>query len=273
MVMLSCEREGVREGAAVPLTLLFICVVVHTLHHHLQTNRMTTIVSLIGAPGSGKGTYGSMLVSRMKNCIFLSVGDVLREYSKQNETMSKTLQSGDLVDDGFVNDAVLQRLAELSSSTPRDERVFILDGFPRNQAQTSLLSKWPHELQQMTALHFDVPDDICITKLLGRRKCTICNGSFNINGVDASGFFMPPILPSDGSCPTKCNREIDWIKRDDDTEETIRNRMKIYHEQTEPVLRYWFDRNKLLTFVPFNGVSDIGAISDEVGKALREQFK
>ncbi|KAL3789593.1 hypothetical protein ACHAWO_009156 [Cyclotella atomus] len=238
-----------------------------------MTNRLTTIISLIGAPGSGKGTYGSMLASRMNRCTFLSVGDVLREYSEQSESMSKTLQSGDLVDDTFVNDAVLQRLVQLSSQTSQDGRILILDGFPRNQAQTVLLSKWPRELQKIMALHFDVPDDICITKLLGRRKCTICNGSFNINGVDANGFYMPPILPSDGSCPTKCNREIDWKRRDDDTEETIRNRMNIYHEQTEPVLEYWLNRNSLLTFVPFNGVDDIDVISDKVGNALRGQFK
>ena len=198
----------------------------------------TTIISLIGAPGSGKGTYGSMLAARMKNCTFLSVGDILREQSKKNTSMSKTLQSGALVDDGFVNDAILQHLQQLSIQLTHDENVLILDGFPRNRSQTELLSRWPNEFQQMMALHFDVPYDICITKLLGRRKCTICNRSFNVNGVDTNGFFMPPILPEDGSCQVKCNQETDWEKRDDDTEETIRKRMNVYHEQTEPVLKY-----------------------------------
>lgn len=249
--------------------------VVDVLHflplHPIMTHQFrTTIISLLGAPGSGKGTYGSMLASRMK-CPFLSVGDVLREYSKQNPSMSKAMQSGALVDDEFVNDTLLQRLKYISSQTACDDNVLIIDGFPRNRSQTTLLSKWPSELQQMIALHFDVPDDICITKLLGRRKCSICNGSFNVNGVDANGFFMPPILPPEGSCQAKCNHETDWKKRDDDTEETIRKRMNVYHEQTKPVLKYWSELNKLLTFVPHKGVSDIDVIFDRVNDAIRYQ--
>ena len=203
----------------------------------------TTIISLIGAPGSGKGTYGSMIASRIQNCTFLSVGDVLREQSLHNTSMKQVLQSGDLVDDGLVSDAVLKHLQQ---HTAHENNIVILDGFPRCQAQTQILSTWPKNLQHMMALHFDVPDDICITKLLGRRKCTICNGSYNVNGVHTNGFNMPPILPDVGSCQRKCNRESDWEKRYDDTEETIRKRMNVYHAQTEPVLKYWLEQDKLL---------------------------
>lgn len=189
---------------------------------------------------------------------------ILREHSEQNVTMKQTLKEGVLVDDKFVNDAIVQRLQQLSHS------VIILDGYPRNKAQTKMIIKWPTELQQIMALHFDVPDDICITKLLGRRKCSICNGSFNVNGVDANGFCMPPIFPVNGSCLVKCDQEKDWKKRDDDTEETIRKRMTVYHEQTEPVLKYWSEKDKLLTFVPYNGVSDIDAIFNRVDSVLRE---
>ena len=227
----------------------------------------TTLISLIGAPGSGKGTYGSMMASRIHNCTLLSVGDVLREHSVHNTSMKQVLQSGTLVDDGLVSDAVLQHLRK---HTAQENSIIILDGFPRNQEQTQILSTWPKKLQHMMALHFDVPDDVCITKLLGRRKCSICKGSYNVNGVHTNGFNMPPILPNVGSCQRKCNRESNWEKRDDDTEETIRKRMNVYHEQTEPVLKYWLEQGKLVRFVPYNGVCDIDAICDKVKIALHD---
>lgn len=166
-------------------------------------------------------------------------------------------------------DVILQRLQGL---TAYKNHVVILDGFPRNNEQTKILSMWPDELQKMIALHFDVPDEICVTKLLGRRKCSICNKSFNVNGIDRYGFHMPPLLPIDGSCPVKCNQVTDWKKRDDDSEETIRKRMNIYHDQTESVLKYWLEKDKLTTFVPYNGVSDINAIYNKVQFVLRDQF-
>jgi adenylate kinase len=225
----------------------------------------TSIISLIGAPGSGKGTYGSMLASRIQNSTFLSVGDILREQSELKET----LRSGSLVDDSFVNEAIMQQLKQISNQAASAKSVVLLDGFPRNEAQASLLSKWPSELQNIQALHFSVPDDICITKLLGRRKCIICKGSFNVNDVDANGFYMPPLLPADGSCPVQCNMDTDWQKRDDDTEGTIRARMEVYHKQTKPVLKYWSELGKLHTFVPYNGVEDIDEMIITVDKMLR----
>jgi len=238
-----------------------------------MASRLTTaIISLIGAPGSGKGTYGSMLASRIRNSTFLSVGDILREHSEQNanstigRAMRETLRSGALADLSFVSDAVLERLKRISHRNS----VVILDGFPRNQEQAEILSKWPDELQQIAALHFDVPDEICITKLLGRRKCSICKGSFNVHGVDVNGFYMPPILPSYESCPKQCDQETDWKKREDDTEETIRNRMRVYHEQTEPVLRFWSERDRLHTFVPYKGVKDIEEMVNVVDNILSE---
>lgn len=238
----------------------------------MATPLTTTIISLIGAPGSGKGTYGSMLAARIRNSTFLSVGDILREHSEQNanstigRAMKETLRSGALADSSFANEAVLERLKRISHRNS----VVILDGFPRNQEQAERLSKWPHQFQQIAALHFDVPDQICITKLLGRRKCSICKESFNVNGVDVDGFYMPPILPSYESCPKPCNQETDWKKREDDTEETIRKRMIVYHEQTEPVLRVWSERDRLYTFVPYKGVKDIDEMVNMVDKILTD---
>jgi len=240
----------------------------------------TAIISLIGAPGSGKGTYGALLASRFLNASFLSVGDILHENSAKNEQLGAVLRSGALVDDALVNNAVIQTLEDRSrtkekssdsklSNVGRD--VIILDGFPRNYAQASLLAKWPDSLKPSLALQFDVPDEICITKLMGRRKCSICNGSFNINGVDTNGFDMPPILPEAGTCKVKCNRDTDWEKRDDDTAATIKFRMNIYHNETKPVLQYWEEREQLLRFVPYSGVKEMDKLVSLVGKYFNDE--
>ena len=236
-----------------------------------------TIISLIGPPGSGKGTYGAMLAARFLNGAFLSVGDILRQNATQNTALNQILLSGTLADDAFVGDAVLQRmktivndktLSMMKSHEYHGKPVVVLDGFPRNHAQTLVLSNWPIEARPSLAIQFDVPDDICITKLLGRRKCSLCSGSFNINGVDTGGFVMPPILPAKDVCQTKCNWDVDWRKRDDDTAETIRKRMEVYHEKTEPVLNYWRDRDELIRFVPFNGVKDMGKLESLLLKRI-----
>ncbi|KAL7542661.1 hypothetical protein ACHAXR_012107 [Thalassiosira sp. AJA248-18] len=226
----------------------------------------TSIISLIGAPGSGKGTYGALLASRF-NASFASVGDMLRGSMKSNEHLATVLRSGALVDDALVNDAVIQSLENMDNS---GKDFVILDGFPRNHAQASLLEKWPVHLKPSLAIQFDIPDDVCVTKLLGRRKCSICNRSFNINGVDTDGFDMPPILPKAGACKVKCNWETDWEKRDDDTADTIKMRMGIYHKETKPVLTYWEQKNRLLRFVPFKGVKDMDKLESLVENRINE---
>mmetsp|Transcript_34293 Transcript_34293/g.82923 ORF Transcript_34293/g.82923 Transcript_34293/m.82923 type:complete len:243 (+) Transcript_34293:123-851(+) len=231
----------------------------------------SSIISLIGPPGSGKGTYGALLASRFLGASFLSVGDILRESSAKNETLSSVMKSGSLVDDLLVNDAVIQSLENRVCTKLKNgagKNVVILDGFPRNYAQASLLAKWPVGLRPSLAVQFDVPDDICITKLLGRRKCSICNDSLNVNGVDIGGFDMPPILPEAGTCKVTCNPGVDWEKRDDDTADTIQVRMNIYHDETKPVLKYWEERGQLLRFVPFKGVKDM----DELESLVESRF-
>lgn len=225
---------------------------------------MASIISLIGAPGSGKGTYGSLLASRILKASFLSVGDILREQSDENEHLSSVMLSGALVEDDLVTELVIQSLENKRTG----KNLIILDGFPRNSTQTNLLEKWPTHLQPSLALHIDVPDHICSIKILGRRKCNICNKSWNINGVDTDGFNMPPMLPGKGTCTCKveCNSDLHWEKRDDDTEETIRQRFQVYHNETKPVLQYWQKKGQLLRFVPYNGVQDI----DKLEKLVKQ---
>lgn len=226
------------------------------------------IISLIGAPGSGKGTYGLLLATRFRNSTFLSVGDILRTSAKHDHAMKEVLVSGSLADDTMVGDSVLGHL-EKTDVSATNSNLILLDGFPRNKVQTTIQSKWPSHLQPKLALQFDIPDSISITKLLGRRKCSICGVGFNINGVDTDGFIMPPILPKEGDCKVCCNWETDWEKRDDDTAETIQKRMNVYHTETEPVLKYWRERDRLLRFVPYNGVKDMDMLVEVLETRLK----
>ena len=240
----------------------------------MASQAKTILVSLIGKPGSGKGTYGALLASRYKNLTFLSVGDVLRHNAKRNETLRRVLTSGKLVDDTIVNEAVIESLQEgnlqqLKTQSGNDNTAktlndgrehVILDGFPRTDAQTKLLSEWPSTLEPALAIYFDVPDDIVITKLLGRRKCAICGGNFNVNGVDQNGWDMPPLLPSN-DCKEKCDWDVHWEKRNDDTADIIKERMQVFREETEPVLESWSNNNRLLTFVPYKGVKEMDRLA------------
>ena len=112
---------------------------------------MTSIISLIGPPGSGKGTYGAMLASHLLNASFLSVGDVLREQAVTNEKLSTIMKTGELVDDGIVNEAVIHSLNNRS-----DKNVILLDGYPRNKTQIQLLQTWPPELRPSFAFALQI---------------------------------------------------------------------------------------------------------------------
>lgn len=221
-----------------------------------------------------KGTYGALLASRLLNASFVSVGDILRETSSRDKHIATILNSGALVDDVLVNGAVLQCLTDRIQANKNYH--VILDGYPRTYRQASLLDKWPSELCPILAVQLDVPQHICIKKILGRRKCTLCNKSLNVNGVlDELGFDMPPMQPDDEAAECRimnCNPDIHWKKRDDDTTDTIQVRMDVYHRETEPVLQYWEEKGKLLRFVPYKGVKEmdnlISLIETRIGKNI-----
>jgi adenylate kinase len=194
----------------------------------------------------------------------VSVGDVLRENAPGNERLTSVLRSGALVDDDIVNDAVMQSMQDRA----REKDVVILDGYPRTAQQSSLIARWPIGLRPLFALQFDVPYAVCTIKLSGRRTCSICNKGINVNGVDTLGFNLPPMVPEAGSCKVNCNPEEDWDKREDDTTDTIKLRMEIYHRETTPVLKYWKERGQLLRYVPYNGVKDIDVLKSLVEARL-----
>ena len=185
---------------------------------------------LIGPPGSGKGTQAKYLID---NFLIpqISTGDMLRE-NVQNKTSlgkeaQKFMKSGELVPDSVILDMMKKRLAEQDCRNG-----YILDGFPRTIAQAEgldfLLDNLNQKLDQVVVM--DVPDNLIITRLSNRRSCKECGQVYNL-------IFEPP--KNAGKC-NNCNNEL--YLREDDNPVTIQQRLNVYHEQTEPVIKYYSDQ-------------------------------
>ncbi len=190
---------------------------------------------------------------------------------------------GKLADDSLVTKALLLHLQELELSqkgTHQSRFGFILDGFPRttNQAKKLLTQQkkiaknqhdslttleWPERFKLSFAVNIEVPDHICIDKMKGRRKCLRCNESFNLSNIDTEGFFMPPKLPTPYPCK-KCDMDLDWFKRSDDTDEIFVRRMKEFHEQSTAVNQIFREQGKLVDFIPFRGIQDMPVLEEIV---------
>ena len=215
-------------------------------------------LSLIGPPGSGKGSYGKHFSRSLQLPIF-AVSDLIRQFRPDID-----LSSGKLVDDETVSETVLQGL----QNSPQEG--YILDGFPRTLKQASIMEEtWPSSFQVQAAIKLAVPDTVCETKLLGRRICNKCDENYNVNAVHWHGWDLPPYLPK-RQCVPQCDPNKDWITRKDDTPEVVKHRLKVYHENMDPILDYFEAQNRLLKLQPFHGFDDLPALVDTVQKWLKE---
>ena len=187
---------------------------------------------LLGAPGSGKGTQAALLKER-HGCAHVSTGDIFRKNLKEETPLGLLARSymdkGALVPDEVVLKMVSERLLE-----PDMEAGFLLDGFPRTLAQAEFLDRFleDRQLSLDAVLLFDVQDEALVRRLSNRRTCRSCGAIFNLltleEGVRA--------------CPA-CKGEL--YQRDDDEESVIRNRLKVFHEQTQPLID-WYGAKGLL---------------------------
>lgn len=222
--------------------------------------RAKQIFSLIGPPGSGKGSYGRHLAEAL-NLSLVGVSSVLKELRPGLD-----LSSGALVDDAVVTDALQDYFHQSKhDSSPG----FLLDGFPRTSAQIDLTTeRWSPDLQLQAAIKLNVPDFVCEAKLLGRRTCTKCHGNFNVNGVDRDGWDLPPFLPprsgSDPNCSQATCADQYWVDRPDDTPEIIRDRLETYHHHMDPILNHFEELGRLLKLTPYHGYKDIDQMIQQV---------
>jgi adenylate kinase len=184
---------------------------------------------IFGAPGAGKGSYASRLQAKLSVDV-ISMGDILREIIKENSDLAKKVKSsmekGALVPDDVVVEVLKQHLSKISKG-----KGFILDGYPRTLDQAKKLDTiTPIDV----IMQLNVPDWIIIERLLSRRICKNCGAVYNMK------FLKPKV---EGVCD-KCGGPL--YQRSDDNPETVKNRLKVYQEQTIPLIAFYKEKK-----VPF----------------------
>jgi adenylate kinase len=205
---------------------------------------------LVGPPGAGKGTQAERLRDDF-GLPHISTGDILRaqvaEGTELGREAKRYMDAGELVPDEVIVGMITSRVDDVDA---RDG--FLLDGFPRNEAQADALGEALAGLDRRlsAALSIEVSDDDLVRRLAGRRVC-VKNPS-HIYHVD----FDPP--KHEGVCDQDGSR---LIQRDDDKEDTIRRRLEVYHAQTEPLIAY-YDRTGLLR--RFDGTRSADEVHDRI---------
>ena len=198
---------------------------------------------LMGAPGAGKGTQSSK-ISAKYNIPAVSTGDMLRAAVKAGTKLG--LSAKEYMDAGkLVPDEVVVGIIKDHLSTEACANGFILDGFPRTIPQAEALEKMGVKID--VVLSIEVPDDKIIARMSGRRVCQ-CGASYHVE------YIKPQV---DGVCD-KCGSQL-YI-RDDDREETVANRLKTYHAQTEPLKDFYAERGHLICVEGQEEVADTTAL-------------
>ena len=206
---------------------------------------------LLGAPGAGKGTQAEF-ISEKYNIPMVSTGNMIREALK-NETelglkAKSFMDAGQLVPDEVVIGIIKERLDGEDCKNG-----FILDGFPRTIPQAEALDKMGIELDKV--VNYEVPDEAIIARMGGRRVCGACGSSYHTE------FNRPQ---KDGVCD-KCGAEL--VQRKDDHPDTVKERLRVYHEQTEPLKDYYQSTGKLRMV---DGQNEIAAITQATFAALED---
>ena len=187
----------------------------------------------LGPPGAGKGTLSDPLM-KAEQLTHISTGDILRAEIKNGTELGKNakayMDQGKLVPDQIVADMVGKRLASEDCKGG-----FILDGFPRTVAQAELLEQVMKKIGMTldAAVLFDAPEDLLLKRLTARLTCRSCGASFN------KIFALPK---KEGVCDN-CGGEL--FQRSDDSLETAQNRLKVYREQTSPLIDYYIGKGLL----------------------------
>lgn len=211
-------------------------------------------IILMGPPGGGKGTQAKLLQAK-HGIVQLSTGDMLRAAVKAETAVGLeaklVMEVGHLVSDAIVIRIIANRLEESDCL-----KGFILDGFPRTIAQAKALDKLLVErgLFLDRVIEVRVPDKMLVQRIVGRFACAKCSTSYH-------DVFQP--LKNDGVCDS-CD-SVEFVRRKDDSEETVKSRLEAYHAQTAPLLPY-YDSKGLLKII--DGTMSIKEVMKELEKAL-----
>lgn len=210
------------------------------------------IVVLLGPPGVGKGTQGTRLANDT-GARHLSTGDLLREHRREGTQLGEKardyMDAGELVPD----DLILAMVREELEGAP--DRSVVFDGFPRTVPQAEGLADVLDDLGREVdrVVVFEADDETLVKRLSGRRSCPECGAVYNVH-------VNPP--ERGGRCD-RCGQEL--VHRNDDQPETVRNRLRVYEEQTEPLIRWYEERSD----APVRRIDGEQPV-DAVYEALRE---
>ena len=212
-------------------------------------------IIMLGAPGAGKGTQAKKIAAKYE-IPHISTGDIFRANIKNGTELGKKakeyMDQGLLVPDELTCDLVMDRIQQDDCKNG-----FILDGFPRTIPQAEALTAALEKIGQKMdyAIDVEVPDDNIINRMSGRRACVACGGTYHIK-------FNP--TKKEGICDA-CGGEL--ILRDDDKPETVKQRLTVYHDQTQPLIDY-YTKEGILKEV--DGTLDLQAVFAEIVKILEK---
>lgn len=217
-------------------------------------------IIMLGAPGTGKGTVGKLLSEKL-DVVHISSGEIFRSYIKKHDKLGKEIEKyvseGNLVPDELSIEIVKKRLEE-----PDVKNGAILDGFPRTKKQAVVLEDFLKEKGEKIdiAVELELSDEEIIDRIVKRRTCTNkhCREIYNLE-------FKPPM--QEGICD-KCGSRL--VQREDDNEETVKNRLKNYHEISDGLINFYKNKDVLYT-VKLNNHSE--KTSSDVAREIEEYLK
>ena len=210
-------------------------------------------IIMLGAPGAGKGTQAAQIAERF-GIPHISTGDIFRANLKQGTPLGmkakEYMDQGLLVPDDLTCDLVVDRIAQADA-----QNGYVLDGFPRTIPQAEALTKALASRGEKIdfAIDVEVPDENIINRMSGRRACAVCGATYHI-------VFNP--TKEDGICDS-CGGKL--ILRDDDKPETVEKRLRVYHDQTQPLIDYYTAAGVLREV---DGTQDIDKVFADIAEIL-----
>ena len=212
------------------------------------------IIVLLGAPGAGKGTQARKLVDKL-NLAHLSTGDVLREAVKEGSELGKQvkeiMEAGELVPDQLVSEIVYEKI-----SGDKVQQGVVLDGYPRTLNQAEFLEEVTSGKERVV-VNIRVDSEKLLQRLSGRRDCPNCGTIFNVH-------FSPPL--KEDSCDL-CGERL--VQRKDDRNEVAAERLRVYREETEPVIEFYSTRE---SYFEADGNQDVMDVFEEIIEGLRSDL-
>ena len=209
---------------------------------------------MLGAPGAGKGTQAKQIADKYA-IPHISTGDIFRANLKAGTELGKKakeyMDQGLLVPDELTCDLVMDRIGQDDCKNG-----FVLDGFPRTIPQAEALDAALTKINQKMdyAIDVDVPDENIVNRMSGRRACLNCGATYHIVSIPTK---------VEGVCD-RCGSPV--VLRDDDQPETVKKRLDVYHEQTQPLIDYYKEQNILRTVDGTQPMEDVfGAIVEILG--------